>query len=150
MPAAGWDSTSTIRLWDVATGEQVRLIDENTGVVLSVTYSPDGVTLASGSQDGAIRLWDAATGARKRTLRGHSSNITSLAFSPDSLKLASGSRDRTVRLWDANRDVLVRTLKGHTSLDRERLLQSGWKRRWQAELEMMILSGCGIRLRAIC
>ena len=114
LASAGWDSTSTIRLWDVATGVQVRLIDENTDMVLSVTYSPDGVTLASGSQDGAIRLWDATTGARRRTLQGHSSNITSLAFSPDGLKLASGSRDRTVRLWDANRDVLVRTLKGHT------------------------------------
>ena len=115
LASAGWDSTSTIRLWDVATGVQVRLIDENTDMVLSVTYSPDGLTFASGSQDGAIRLWDATTGARRRTLQGHSSNITSLAFSPDGLKLASGSRDRTVSLWDANRDVLVRTLKGHTS-----------------------------------
>src|SRR5690349_12945796 len=60
-------------------------------VVASVAYSPDGKTLASGSQDKTIKLWDVATGKEQATLKGHTSAVMSVAYSPDGKTLASGS-----------------------------------------------------------
>ena len=83
--------------------------------VLSVSFSPDGATLASGSLDGIIRLWDVATGRLLRTLQGNTYGADSVSFSPDGTTLASGGGfDRIVRLWDVATGSPLRTLEGHT------------------------------------
>ena len=68
--------------------------------VWSVSFSPDGQTLASGSWDQTVHLWETDTGRHLHTLTGHMSSVDSVAFFPDGNTLASGSRDETVRLWD--------------------------------------------------
>ena len=65
----------------------------------SVVFSPDGLTLASGSDDCTVKLWDVATGELEATLEGHRDNVNSVAFSPDGLTLVSGSNDCTIKLW---------------------------------------------------
>jgi WD40 repeat protein len=61
--------------------------------VNSVAFSPDGLTLASGSMDNTIKLWDVATGELKATLKDQTRTVRSAAFSPDGLTLASGNGD---------------------------------------------------------
>jgi WD40 repeat protein len=108
------DNTPTIRLWDIATGRELRKLTGNTSGISSLAFDPRGLTLASGSYDRTVKLWDAATGRTIRTLTGHTDAVTSVAFSPDGRTLASGSYDRTVKLWDVAAGRALRTLTGHT------------------------------------
>ena len=80
--------------------------------VSSVSFSPDGRTLASGSQD-EIYLWDSVTGQHKRTFSGHTSEVSSVSFSPDGRTLASGGYQE-IHLWDAVTGQHKRTLEEHT------------------------------------
>ena len=91
-----------------------RTLAGHTGSVDSVTFSPDGSVLASGSYDKSIKLWDVATGEEIRTLTGHMYAIYSVTFSPDGRTLASASYDKTIKLWNVRTGELTHTLVGHT------------------------------------
>ena len=82
-----------VELWDVATLEAVSFFDGSTRPVSDVAFSPDGGTLAIGSDDHTVRLWDTATGSLVRVLSGHTDWVNSVAFSPDGGTVASGSID---------------------------------------------------------
>ncbi|MCP4104854.1 MAG: WD40 repeat domain-containing protein [Desulfobacteraceae bacterium] len=106
--ASGADD-NTVRLWDVASGKEIRRLEGHRKRVVSVAFSPDGKTLASGAGNflGSDKtVWDVASGKEIRSLAGHTKPVQSVAFSPDGKTLASGSgylfgsSDNTVRLWD--------------------------------------------------
>jgi len=77
--------------------------------VFSVSISPDGKILASGSIDKTIKLWDVSNGSLIHTLSSYYA-ILSVSFSPDGKILASGSRDGTIKLWNVSDGSLIRTL----------------------------------------
>ncbi|QSJ18848.1 serine/threonine protein kinase [Nostoc sp. UHCC 0702] len=104
----------TIKLWNAATGEEIRTLEGHSQKVNVVAISPDGKTLVSGSDDKTIKLWNLATAKEIRTLEGHSDSIQALAISPDGKILVSGSDDKTIKLWNLATGRLIRTLTGHT------------------------------------
>ena len=105
---------STIRLWDTATGREIRTFSGHSRQVQSVAFSPDGRQIISGSGDKTVKLWDAATGREIRTFLGHSDFLDSVAFSPDGRQVVSGSWDRTIKLWDVANGREIRTFSGHS------------------------------------
>ncbi len=92
--------------------------------VMSVAFSPDGRTLATGGgmwkSAGELKLWDATTGKLKADLKGHPKIVLSVAFSPDGKTLLAGGGGMGgsgfVNLWD------VHTLKQRNRVGR----RDGW------------------------
>jgi len=98
--ALSGSSDKTMKLWEVATGREIRTFKGHSSSASTVAFSPDGKLALSGSFDNTMKLWELATGREVRTFKGHSSSIESVAFSPDG-KLAlsvgqSGSHPETL------------------------------------------------------
>ncbi len=110
--ASGGDD-GTLRLWDAATGQSLRVMEGHKGSVRSTAFSPDGRHISSGGADGTLRLWDAATSQSLWVIEGHKRSVFSVDFSPDGRHVASGGADGTLRLWDAATGQSLRVMEGH-------------------------------------
>jgi RNA polymerase sigma factor (sigma-70 family) len=115
LATGGSQHDNDVRLWDVAAGKEVRVI-ETGAIVAAVAFAPDGKVLATGLGDGRVVLWDAATGKELRALAGATDSTYALAFSPDSRLLAAAGpvekdkkRTNQARLWDARTGELLRS-----------------------------------------
>jgi eukaryotic-like serine/threonine-protein kinase len=90
-----------VRLWNVATQEQVAMLSGYESVVLALAISSDGRLLATGSRDGTVKIWDLPAAESIATLHAHQGSVLTVAFSPDGNTLVTGGEDRLVKLWDA-------------------------------------------------
>ncbi len=104
---------STLKLWDLANGTELRTFTGHFDRVTSVAIAPDGRTALSGSLDQTLKLWDLATGKELSNFTGHSGPVTSVAIAPDGRTALSGSWDKTLKLWDMATGKELRTFTGH-------------------------------------
>ena len=100
---------STIKIWDIETGEELRTLRGHTLGIRCLQF--DDTKLISGSLDGTVKMWDLNTGKLLRTLTGHSGGVIGLHF--DSTILASGSQDQTIKVRNF-KDGSCFVLRGHT------------------------------------
>jgi RNA polymerase sigma factor (sigma-70 family) len=112
VASAGWGEA--IRLWDVATGKQVRPLEQR--LVTALAFSPDGKVLAAGEHDLAISLWDVASGKQLRQCWGQAA-VKAVVFTPDGTRLLSGGGDGIIREWDVATGKLLRDLESRPIID---------------------------------
>ncbi|HLO85643.1 MAG TPA: ribosome assembly protein 4 [Nostocaceae cyanobacterium] len=113
---ASGSADNSIKIWDIATGQQLQTLSGHSSLVYSVAFSPDGKKLVSGSGDKRIKIWNTTTGKQLQTLSGHFSLVYSVAFSPDGKKLVSGSKDNSIKIWNVATGQQLQTLSSHSVL----------------------------------
>jgi WD40 repeat protein/serine/threonine protein kinase len=91
--------------------------------VNTLAFSPDGLHIVSGGEEGDVKIWNAASGTEVATLPQHGRTepasdarlvgVISVAWSPDGKRLASAPADAPIHVWDTDSNALVATLRGH-------------------------------------
>lgn len=103
-----------LSILNAQTGEVVSTFDGDAGRAPSLSFSPDGTKVASGST-GGVRLWDVETLQPIREFEGTGgSSIIDLVFSPDGTRLACASAGKTIPVWDTESGEQILDLEGHT------------------------------------
>jgi WD40 repeat protein len=103
----------TVRLWDVASGQQKHLLLGHTDRATRALFRANGRQLASVGSDGTIRLWDAIKGQAAGLLAEGQDPLT-FAFSPDGRVLASGHRNGKIKFWNVDAAQEVLSFVAHT------------------------------------
>ncbi len=109
----------TARLWELATGREVRKFEGHTAPVSSVGFSADGSSVLTASDDGTARIWNVFTGREVRQFKAATmpqqgsarpERIGSAAFSPDGRAILTAGT--TIRLWDVASGQEIRRFQG--------------------------------------
>jgi len=98
--ASGSDDKS-VRLWNVNSGKQMKLIEGHESSVYAVAFSPTGEIIASGSDDKTVRLWNVQSGKQIAVLTGNLGSVHTVAFEPINGRylVAAGAAGR-LQFWD--------------------------------------------------
>jgi WD40 repeat protein/class 3 adenylate cyclase len=86
-------------VFDVATGEFAFDLRGHSYSVNSVSWSPDGRWIATGSGDASARIWDGETGKLESELVGHTGTLVTVDWAPDSRRLVTAGSDGTAKVW---------------------------------------------------
>jgi WD40 repeat protein len=125
--ASAGEDYGDIKLWDAASGTEVRTLHANGSwqPTTTLAFFRDGRLAAGSYQKPGITIWDSRTGTQLQTLGDASSalrtpgNVWSIAISPDDTWIASGNSDRSIRFWNAKSDVKAekpaRSIFGHAN-----------------------------------
>lgn len=142
--AISGSNDTTLCLWDLESGERVKILEGHTNWVRSVALSADGRQAISASADSTLRLWDLESSQCLKVFeghtdwvnsiavcvdgrisrltkpgasghsKGHATIVGSVALSADSGLAVSASSDNTLRVWDLKSAICIKVLNGHT------------------------------------
>ncbi|UCC43602.1 MAG: hypothetical protein JSU65_10740 [Candidatus Zixiibacteriota bacterium] len=104
-----------IRLWDVATSSQLRILPGHNYGCWSLDFQESSGLLVSGGKDRLVKIWDPSTGDILDTLTGHAGWVLSVDYNPHQDLIASSATDNTVRVWNSETGTVVHTLTNHTN-----------------------------------
>jgi WD40 repeat protein len=104
---ASGSGDKTIKLWDVASRQELRTLAGNGDYLTTIAFSADGRTVAAGyageTKQRIIKLWDVASGQELRTFAVNGDIVWTTAFSADGRTLSAVFLEKTIKpikLWD--------------------------------------------------
>jgi WD40 repeat protein len=106
---------STVKLWDIATGQTLRTYLGHTKGVLAAALHTQGHLLATAGRDHQITIYETLTGRKLTGFSGHTDRITHLCFGHTGKTVLSSGYDSTLRLWSVERGRLICTHRLHLS-----------------------------------
>jgi WD40 repeat protein len=115
-------SANAITLWDTTGQTKPRMLVSQDSLIYSISFSPDGRTLAAATDPGVIQQWDVASGKQRPDIQGTNEQL--VAFDPQGHILASGGGNYSsnpnhdpysnqgayIELWNASTGNLLRLL----------------------------------------
>ena len=110
LASAGADRS--IRVFDVASQEELVLIEDHADWVMEVAWSPDGKLLASASRDKTSKVFNAETGDSQVTFNSHGQPVFGVGFSSDGKQVVTAGSDKQIRVWNAADAKQVRAIGG--------------------------------------
>jgi WD40 repeat protein len=148
----------SIHIWDVVSGELVRVFHDNGKPVTAASPSPDGRWVVSAGGDDSIRIWDLASGEEKWRAPCGLLGVTAMALSCDGKTAACGGGTHKIIVWDLNHlykkheiTTLAHTIRDlEFSPDGKRFAASGmdeairiYDTQTGAEIELIKIENCG-------
>lgn len=113
LAAAGADRA--VRVWDVATGKELALIEDHADWIFDLAWSPDGKRLATASRDKTSKVFDVEKKESIATFPGHAETVYCVAFTADGKQIATGGADNQVRVWNPDEDAKQARVVGGAS-----------------------------------
>lgn len=96
--AAIWGlTTPVVQICEVKTGNVIYSYPGHQNIVNSVVWSPNGMRIASCSNDGTVQVWNAVNGTYVYIYRGHTGIVTDVLYSPDGTQIASVHKEEARR-----------------------------------------------------
>ena len=104
-----------VRIFDTASGEQLRRLEGHTSHALGLAWKRDGQILASAGADNSVKIWNGETGDQLRTIATFNRPVTALSFVGETDQIVSACGDKVVRLHNAANGGLIRNFQGSKS-----------------------------------
>ncbi|KAK7017057.1 Dip2/Utp12 protein, partial [Halocaridina rubra] len=102
----------SVVIFDITTGEPLRFAGHRSSIS-SLAWDPQGMRVASGSEDGEIVVWDVVSERGIVRLKGHKGRVTRLHFLQHRNVVVSSCVDTFIKFWDIDTNHCFRTLTGH-------------------------------------
>lgn len=103
LAAAGADRA--VRVWEVATGKELAIIEDHADWIFDLAWSPDGKRLATASRDKTSKVFDVEKKESIATFPGHAETVYCVGFSLDGKQVITGGADNNLRVWNPDEDA---------------------------------------------
>jgi WD40 repeat protein len=101
---------STARIWDIATGGQLHVL-QHPGDPEALDWSPSGSVIVTGCDDGIARVWDPSTGLLVRELSEAKAAVRFIRFDATGARVLIGSYDATMRAYECRTWSLIESYR---------------------------------------
>ena len=113
---AGSLDVESIFIWNVQTGQLLDRLAGHEGPISSISFSPDGSVLVSGSWDNTVRIWSIFSRTQTSEPLFLQANVLAVAFRPDSKQLAVSTLDGQLTFWSINTGLQTQGISGRQDI----------------------------------